>query len=124
MSSWGIGGQAAPSAKGLRHKTAQTRDVRSDTREPMGEPQGYDPRELIYRIGTFFLMVGIGVLVFFLLSEAGGRPTFTYLCWSLLLFTLGFIFRARYKRQTQSSGRFSIFKRLGPKSKEEKEKKK
>ena len=85
----------------------------------MGEPQGYDPKEIIYRIGTFFLMVGIGVLVFFLLSEAGGKPAFSYFCWTIIFFTLGFIFRARYRRAVQPSGRFSIFQRLIPKSKQE-----
>ncbi|HLF72773.1 MAG TPA: hypothetical protein VI524_00375 [Anaerolineales bacterium] len=89
----------------------------------MGQPPGSDSNEIIYRIGTFFLLVGVGLLVFFLLSEAGGSPVFNYFCWSMILFTLGFMFRARYKRAIQSSGRFSIFKRLMPKSKEDKGKK-
>jgi len=89
----------------------------------MGEPQGYDPNEIIYRLGTFFLLVGIGLLVFFLLSEAAGTPTFPYFCWSVILLTLAFMFRARYKRSVQPSGRFSFLKRLMPKSKEDKGKK-
>lgn len=89
----------------------------------MSEPQGYDPNEIIFRIGTFFLLVGAGVLVFFLISEAGGAPTLDYFCWSVILVTLGFIFRARYKRATKSSGRFSILKRLMPKSRQNKAKK-
>jgi hypothetical protein len=40
----------------------------------MGAPQGYDPKELTYRIGTFFLMVGIGLIVFFVLSDAAKKP--------------------------------------------------
>ena len=89
----------------------------------MGQQQGYDPKEIIYRLGTFFLLVGIGLFVFFLLSDAGGNPTFRYFCWGLLLLTVGFGFRARYKRSIPPSGRFSIFKRLMPKSKEDKGKK-
>jgi hypothetical protein len=89
----------------------------------MGQPQGYDPKEIIYRLGTFFLLVGIGLFVFFLLSDSAGTPTFSYFCWSMILITLAFIFRARYKRSVQPSGRFSIVKRMIPKSKREQEKK-
>jgi hypothetical protein len=85
----------------------------------MGQPQGYDPRDLIYRFGTFFLLVATGLLIFFLLSEAAGAPTFSYFCWSMILFVFAFIFRTRYKRSIQPSGRFSIFQRLMPKSKRE-----
>ena len=26
----------------------------------MGTPQDYDPKEIVYRIGTFFLLIGLG----------------------------------------------------------------
>jgi membrane protein implicated in regulation of membrane protease activity len=78
----------------------------------MGEPEEHNRNELIHRIGTFFLMIGIGMLIFFLLSEAAGKTTFQYFCWSTLLVTLGLIFRAQLKRSVSSSGRFGIFKRL------------
>ena len=89
----------------------------------MGEPQGYDPREIIYRLGTFFLLVGIGLFVFFMISESVGTPTFSYFCWSIILIALALIFRARYKRAIRPTGRFSFIKRLMPKSKEDKGKK-
>ena len=89
----------------------------------MGEPQGYDPKELIYRVGTFFLLVGIGVLTFFLLSEAAGSPKLNYFCWSTILLVVGFVFRAQYKKAIKSSGRFSILQKFRPKSKEDKGKK-
>lgn len=86
----------------------------------MGAPQGYNRKEIIYRIGTFFLLVGIGLLAFFMLTEAAKKPTFSYFCWSMILLTLGFIFRAQYKKPLgPPSGRFGIFKRLKPKPKEE-----
>jgi hypothetical protein len=78
----------------------------------MGEPEEYNRKELIHRIGTFFLIIGIGLLIFFLLSEAAGKTTFQYFCWSTLLVSLGFIFRAQLKRSASSSGRFRIFKGL------------
>ena len=88
----------------------------------MGEPQDYNRKEILYRIGTFFLLVGLGLLVFFMMSEAAQKPTFSYFCWSMVLLILGFLFRAQYKRPVKSSGRFSILNRLKPKPKEEKKK--
>ncbi len=87
------------------------------------QPQGFDYNELIYRVGTFFLMVGIGLFVLFILSEASQQTTFSYFCWSTVLLTIGFAFRAKYKRSLPPSGRFSLLRRLRPKSKEDKGKK-
>jgi hypothetical protein len=89
----------------------------------MGAPQGYDPKELIYRLGTFFLVVGIGLVVFFVMSASAGNPNFSYFCWGTLVLTLAFIFRAQYKKAVNPSGRFSVLKRLKPKPKEDKGKK-
>jgi len=86
----------------------------------MGEPQQYNRKEFIYRVGTFFLLVGTGLLIFFVLSEAAGQPTFSYFCWSMILLILGFMFRAQYKKAVPSSGRFSVLKRFKRKPKEEK----
>lgn len=77
----------------------------------MGEPE-YDPKEILYRIGTFFLLVGIGLFVFFMLSDAANNPTFSYFCWSIIILIIGFVFRAQYRKATKTSGRFSIFNRF------------
>jgi hypothetical protein len=90
----------------------------------MGQPQGYDYRELIYRVGTFFLLVGIGLVVLFLFSEAAQQASFGYFCWGTILLVIGFMFRAQYRRSIQPSERFRIIKMLLPKSKEDKGKKK
>lgn len=86
----------------------------------MGAPQGYDPKELTYRIGTFFLMVGIGLLVFFVMSEAAKTPTFNLFCSGTILLIVGLIFRAQYRKAMKPSGRFSLLKRLIPKPKVDK----
>jgi len=78
----------------------------------MGEPSNYNPKEFIYRVGTFFLLIGVGLLIFFMLSESAEQPQFNYFCWSMILLTLGFMFRAQYKKATVSSGRFSVLKRM------------
>ena len=98
------------------------RSTQDDKIHVMGEP-GYNRKEIIYRIGTFFLLVGLGLLAFFMLSEAAKQPTFSYFCWSMILLIIGFVFRAQYKRPgLPPSGRFSILNKLKPKPKEEKKK--
>ena len=90
----------------------------------MGEPQDFNRGEIIYRIGTFFLLVAIGLLIFFFLSEAAASVNFNYFCWGLILLILSLIFRGRFRRSVSPSGRFSLVQRLMPKSKKSQEKKK
>jgi hypothetical protein len=78
----------------------------------MGEPQGYDRKQFIYRVGNFFLLVGIGLFILFLFSEAEKEPVLGYFCWSTILATLGFVLRAQWKRPVPPTGRFSIFKKI------------
>ena len=90
----------------------------------MSSPQGFNRKELLHRIGTFFIIIGIGLLVFFLLSEAARQVAFEYFCWSVLLLVIGFVFRGQFKRSVAPSGRFSLVKRMMPKSKKEAKEKK
>jgi hypothetical protein len=85
----------------------------------MSSPQGFDRKQVVHRIGTFFILVGIGLLVFFLLSEAARQVAFEYFCWSVVLLVIGFVFRGQFKRSVTPSGRFSLVKRLIPKAKKE-----
>jgi len=78
----------------------------------MGEPHQFNRKEFVYRVGTFFLLVSLGLIVFFLLSEAAGKPKFEYFCWSTALAVVGFFFRAQYKREVASSGRFGWLRKL------------
>ena len=83
----------------------------------------YSYRELIFRVGTFFLMLGLGLVLLFIVSESTGTAMFSYFCWGTILLVVGFIFRAQYKKSFPSSGRFSLIKKLMPKSKQDKGKK-
>ena len=89
----------------------------------MSSPQGFNRKEVLHRIGTFFIIVGIGMLVFFLLSEAASQVVFEYFCWSVILLVIGFVFRGQFKKQVTPSGRFSLVRKLMPKSKKDQEKK-
>ena len=78
----------------------------------MGEPEEYNRKELIHRIGTFFLMLAVGLVVYFVLSDAAGSPAFSSFCSGVILATLGFILRAQLKRPVPPSGRFGFVKGL------------
>jgi len=80
----------------------------------------YSYRELIYRVGSFFLMVGIGLILLFILSEAAQDTAFSYFCWGLGLLIVGVIFRTQYKKSFPPNERFSFIRRLIPKSKKDK----
>jgi len=90
----------------------------------MSSPQGFNRKEVLHRIGTFFIIVGVGLLAFFLLSEAARQVAFEYFCWSVLLLVLGFMFRGQLKRSATPSGRFSLVKKLMPKAKKQAQEKK
>ena len=72
----------------------------------------YSYRELIYRVGTFFLMVGLGLVLLFILSESAQQVNFDFFCWGTILLVVGFIFRAQYKKSFEASNRFSTVRRL------------
>ena len=95
----------------------------------MGSSPPPDRTEFVSRVGTFFLLVGIGLMVFFFLSDAANDPRLSYFCWGTILLTLGFIFRAQFKKPPgPASGRFgvigSIRNALKPKPKEAKKEEK
>ena len=85
----------------------------------MGAPQGFDRKEVLHRIGTFFLLVGIGLFIIFMASDAAQNFSLGYLCWSMILVIIGFVFRGQFKKSVAPSGRFSLVKRLMPKAKKE-----
>ena len=82
----------------------------------------YSYREFIYRVGTFFLMVGVGLTLLFVASEIAGQTVFNYFCWGLGLLIAGVLFRNQFKKSSPPNERFSFIKRLMPKPKEEKRK--
>ena len=90
----------------------------------MGEPQGNDRKEILYRIGTFFLLVGIGLLVFFILSEAAQKAALSYFCWAIILVVIGFVFRAQYRKSIKPADRFNLVRKMMPKAKKEQQGKK
>ncbi len=64
-------------------------------------------RELVIRIGTFFLVVGIGLLILFVASDLSQMTDFDYLFWAILAISVGLLLRGR-RTPPPSSGRFRL----------------
>jgi len=77
-------------------------------------------REFIIRIGTFFVLIGIGIFILFLASDYADKPNFDYLFWAVLSVTVGLLLQRR-RAPHPPSGRFDILRRLlgGSKDNEE-----
>lgn len=68
-------------------------------------------REFITRVGTFLILIGLGVLILFVASDQAGAANFDYLFWALMAIILGFFLR-RKPRPQERPERFSILRRL------------
>jgi hypothetical protein len=88
-----------------------------------------DPIEV--RVGTFFIVLGGGAFLLFVMSDFADRVDFDYFFIALILIVIGYYFR-RSKAPPPPSGRFSWFKgvwqktrggRSGGAGKDKKEKK-
>ena len=66
-----------------------------------------DPIEV--RMGTFFVVMGGGAFLLFVLSDVADRVEFDYFFLSLVLIGIGYYFR-RKKAPPPPSGRFTGFK--------------
>lgn len=63
------------------------------------------------RVGTFFLIMGIGTFILFVLSDIAEQPDFDYLFVALLLIGGGWYMR-RNKPKPPPASRFSLLKRF------------
>ncbi len=63
--------------------------------------------ELIIRIGTFFTVIGVGLLILFIASDMSKMTDYDYLFWSILCISLGLLFRSR-RAPPPPSGRFRL----------------
>jgi hypothetical protein len=84
----------------------------------MDQQPGFVPR-----IGTFFILVGIGVMLVFIGSILAQTPHYNYFFSSLIILFLGILLRRRAKPRS-SSGRFRAIRGIYDKSKERRKQKK
>lgn len=63
------------------------------------------------RIGTFFLIIGFSLIIFFVMSDLGKEIEYTYLLVGLPSVALGFFFRRNVSRSSEASGRFETYRK-------------
>ncbi len=66
--------------------------------------------ELIVRIGTFLILLGLGMLILFVASDYANQSNFDYLFWAVLAVTVGIMLRRR-KAPPPPSGRFESLRK-------------
>ncbi len=83
--------------------------------------------DLLYRVGTFFFLIGGGALVLFILEALGSKIDLLFLLISLIALSLGFAFRRRSAPAPPTSTRFASLRRMNEQNRtrrEEREKNK
>jgi hypothetical protein len=78
--------------------------------------------EFIIRIGTFFILLGVGVFILFVASDYANQTNFDYLFWAVLSVTVGIMLRRR-KPPPPPSGRFAYLRGLRDHSKKNRDEK-
>jgi hypothetical protein len=68
-------------------------------------------QEFVHRVGTFTMLIGVGILVLFIASASAGSPNFDYLFWSMLAGIIGLFLRQR-RPPAAPSERFRLLKGL------------
>ncbi|MBN1452552.1 MAG: hypothetical protein JW963_16165 [Anaerolineales bacterium] len=86
----------------------------------MGEEGPTPQHEFVPRVGTFFIILGIFSLIFFLASDFADRPDFDWLFVGMVLMGIGFIFRRR-AAPPPPAGRFGTIRKLRDDAKKRKE---
>jgi len=74
-------------------------------------------KDFLARVGTFFFLMGIGLVILFIASDASaptsveGRAQYELLCGGVLLFMLGFLFR-RTATPPEAADRFRSIRKI------------
>lgn len=83
------------------------------------EPE--DP--FIVRVGMFFLVIGVGAFILFVISDIAEQPDFDFLFTAVLLMGIGWSMW-RTKPPPPSAGRFAYFKKRREEAQKKREDKK
>lgn len=86
----------------------------------MDEERPTEQGDLISRIGTFLILLGIFALIFFLASDFANEPEFDWLFIGMLMMAIGFFFRRR-AAPPPAAGRFGMIRKMRENAKKRKE---
>ncbi len=75
-----------------------------------------DDRDILPRIGTFFIVIGTASVLLFVISDIAETIAFNYLFIGLLLLGIGFFFRRKVEK-SPSSKRFEWWNKMRKKDK-------
>ena len=75
-----------------------------------------DEENIVPRVGTFFIVIGLGSILLFIISDIANTIGFNYLFIGLFFVGLGLFFR-RNTEKPSSSGRFAAWKKMRDKDK-------
>lgn len=81
-----------------------------------------DRKEFISRIGTFFLLIGIGTMWLFIVSDMGNETKFTLFFVSVIALVVGWYFKRITAPPPKAGTRFEGLRKLAQKQREAKEK--
>ncbi len=79
-----------------------------------------DRKAFISRIGTFFLILGLMVLILFVASDIGDKTYFSYFFIGVILFSIGFILKRMSAPPPPPSKRFEGIRKIQQKNREAK----
>ena len=86
----------------------------------MGDDQPTPQYELVPRIGTFLILLGVFSLIFFLASDFANQPKFDWFFVALVLLGIGFFLRRR-AAPPPPAGRFGMVRKMRENAKKRKE---
>ncbi len=81
-----------------------------------------DRKEFIARIGTFFLLIGIGTMWLFIVSDMGNETKFALFFASVITLVIGWYFKRITAPPPKPGTRFEGLRKLAQKQREAKEK--
>jgi hypothetical protein len=64
------------------------------------------------RMGTFFLLIGTGLLILFVISDVTKQVDFNYFFWGALTFGAGFLLQRASAPKPKPSNRFSGIRKI------------
>ena len=76
--------------------------------------------ELLIRIGTFFTLIGVGLIILFVATYFGNAPDFKYFFLGLISMFIGWRLSKR-KEPPPPSGRFAYVRKMQERSKKHQE---